>query len=142
MKKSLTDKLQGLWERHQELAQLLSEPEAEQMLKDEDSELKELAEEELAKNKLLVQELDEELQYLLIPKDPNDQRNVYLEVRAGTGGDEAAIFSGDLLRMYLRYAENRGWQKEIISESPGEHGGYKEVIVKISGQDVYSHLKF
>ena len=78
----------------------------------------------------------------MLPKDPNDNRNIFLEVRAGTGGDEAAIFSGDLSRMYQRYAERKGWQIEIISENQGDHGGYKEVILRITGRDVYSQLKF
>jgi peptide chain release factor 1 len=77
-----------------------------------------------------------------LPRDPNDSRNIFLEIRAGTGGDEAAIFSGDLFRMYSRYAESRGWGIEIISERPGEHGGFKEVIARVSGKDVYARLKF
>jgi protein subunit release factor B len=83
-----------------------------------------------------------ELHQLLLPPDPNDQRNVYLEVRAGTGGAEAALFAGDLLRMYLRYAESRGWRHEIVSESEGEQGGFKEVVARISGSGVYASLKF
>jgi peptide chain release factor 1 len=82
------------------------------------------------------------LQKLLLPKDPNDERNVFLEIRAGTGGDESALFSGDLFRMYTRYAERQRWQVEIVSESPGEMGGYKEIIAKIIGQGAYSKLKF
>ena len=79
---------------------------------------------------------------MLLPKDPNDGRNVFLEIRAGTGGDEAAIFSGDLFRMYSRYAERRGWRLEILSENEGEHGGYKEVIARVEGENVYGKLKF
>ena len=90
----------------------------------------------------VLAELEPELQRLLLPRDPNDERNVYLEVRAGTGGAEAALFAGDLLRMYLRYAEQKRWKTETVSESPGEHGGFKEVIVRIVGQDVYARLKF
>src|SRR5271166_4686847 len=82
------------------------------------------------------------LQALLVPKDPHDDSNIFLEVRAGTGGDEAAIFAGDLFRMYARYAESKGWQVEVLSESPGEHGGYKEIISRIIGRGAYSALKF
>jgi peptide chain release factor 1 len=85
---------------------------------------------------------DESLRLLLLPRDPNDERNIFLEVRAGTGGDEAAIFAGDLLRMYSRYAEAQGWQVETVSENPGEHGGYREVICRVAGRNVYSRLKF
>ncbi len=114
----------------------------EELLHGDDKELAAMATEEIdpAKNKLA--ELDEQLQWYLIPKDPDDERNIYLEVRAGTGGDEAAIFAGDLFRMYSRYAEAQGWQVEIISASHGEHGGYKEIIARISGHAVYSQLKF
>jgi peptide chain release factor 1 len=87
-------------------------------------------------------QLEPELRRLLLPRDPNDGRNVFLEIRAGTGGAEAALFAGDLLRMYLRYAELEHWRAETLSESPGEHGGYKEVVVRIVGQGVYSRLKF
>ena len=83
-----------------------------------------------------------ELQRLLVPKDPHDDSNIFLEVRAGTGGDEAAIFAGDLFRMYARYAESKGWGVEVLSESPGEHGGYKEIISRIIGRGAYSLLKF
>ena len=83
-----------------------------------------------------------ELNKLLLPTDPLDDRNIFLEIRAGTGGDEAAIFAGDLFRMYSRYAEQQRWQVEVISESHGEHGGYKEIIVRLIGQGVYSRLKF
>jgi peptide chain release factor 1 len=89
-----------------------------------------------------MERLEAELQKALLPKDPNDERNVFLEVRAGTGGDESALFAGDLFRMYSRYAERSGWQVEIISESPSELGGYKEVIARIIGQGVYSKFKF
>ncbi|PWY54254.1 peptide chain release factor 1 [Legionella qingyii] len=113
-----------------------------EMLEGDDKELASMAEEELADAQKQIDELDEQLQWHLIPKDPDDERNIYLEVRAGTGGDEAAIFAGDLYRMYSRYAENQGWQQELISASHGEHGGYKEIIVRISGNAVYSQLKF
>ncbi|MEJ2453442.1 MAG: peptide chain release factor 1 [Candidatus Thiodiazotropha sp.] len=107
-----------------------------------DPEMAPLAREELAAAESLKAELEPELQLLLIPPDPNDQRNIFLEIRAGTGGAEAALFASDLYRMYLRYAEAHHWQTETISESPGEHGGYKEVVCRISGNAVYSRLKF
>lgn len=108
----------------------------------DDKEMADMAREEKDAAETLVANLDEQLQVHLIPKDPDDQRNIYLEVRAGTGGDEAAIFAGDLFRMYSRYAETQRWQVEIISESHGEHGGYKEIIARVSGQQVYARLKF
>jgi len=89
-----------------------------------------------------MKNIEPQLQTLLIPKDPNDDKNIFLEVRAGTGGAEAALFAADLLRMYLRYAESRGWRTEMISASEGELGGYKEAVARISGEDVYSKLKF
>lgn len=112
------------------------------MMKDSDAEMKDLAEEELYAAKELIEKLEGELQILMLPQDPDDQADVYLEVRAGTGGDEASIFAGDLFRMYSRYAENQGWKVEIISESFGEKGGYKEIIAILSGQNVYGKLKF
>lgn len=115
---------------------------AHEMLQDSDPELRKMAEDEINHSKTLMKKLEKELQVLLLPKDPDDARNVYLEIRAGTGGDEAAIFVGDLFRMYSRYAESLRWQVEIISSHLGEHGGYKEIISKISGQNVYGHLKF
>ncbi|MEW8284973.1 MAG: peptide chain release factor 1 [Candidatus Thiodiazotropha endolucinida] len=108
----------------------------------DDPEMAPLAKEELTAAQATKERLEPELQLLLIPADPNDQRNVFLEVRAGTGGAEAALFASDLYRMYLRYAETQRWQTETISESPGEHGGYKEVVCRISGNAVYSRLKF
>ncbi|MCU7846543.1 MAG: peptide chain release factor 1 [Candidatus Thiodiazotropha sp. (ex Lucinoma kastoroae)] len=107
-----------------------------------DPEMAPLAKEELAFAQATKEKLEPELQLLLIPADPNDQRNVFLEVRAGTGGAEAALFASDLYRMYLRYAESQHWQTETISESHGEHGGYKEVVCRIRGNAVYSRLKF
>ncbi|MES9931052.1 MAG: peptide chain release factor 1, partial [Candidatus Thiodiazotropha sp. 6PDIVS] len=107
-----------------------------------DPEMADLAKEELASAESARERLEPELQLLLIPADPNDQRNVFLEVRAGTGGAEAALFASDLHRMYLRYAESQNWQTETISESLGEHGGFKEVVCRISGNAVYSRLKF
>ncbi len=115
---------------------------AREMLGESDAEMRELAQEELEAAEMQLEPLERELQALLLPKDPNDRRNVFLEIRAGTGGDEAAIFSGDLFRMYSRYAEKQGWRIEIISENPGEHGGYKEIITRVVGEDVYGKLKF
>ncbi len=116
--------------------------EARSLLKDSDPDLRQMAEEDAAASEAQLAELEEELNRLLLPKDPNDERNVFLEVRAGTGGDEAAIFAGDLFRMYSRYAERQGWRIEILSENAGEHGGYKEVIARVEGQSVYAKLKF
>jgi peptide chain release factor 1 len=113
---------------------------AEEMLAD--PEMSELAADACAEARSNMSELQPQLERLLLPTDPNDERNVYLEVRAGTGGAEAALFAGDLLRMYLRYAERNRWQTEMVSESIGEHGGYKEVVVRIIGKGVYSRLKF
>lgn len=113
---------------------------AKEML--EDPEMAELAQEELAESEQQKTQLEPELQLLLIPPDPNDERNVFLEIRAGTGGAEAALFVGDLYRMYLKYAENMRWQTETISESQGDQGGYKEIVCRISGKGVYSRLKF
>ena len=108
----------------------------------EDPEMREFAEEETAKAKAELERLEEALRLELIPKDPNDERNIFLEVRAGTGGDEAALFAGDILRMYLRYAESQGWKTEIVSRNESELGGYKEAIVRIIGRGAYSKLKF
>jgi peptide chain release factor 1 len=112
------------------------------MLADPDAGMRRLGEEEVAAVQRAMAERDEALQLLLLPRDPHDERNIFLEIRAGTGGDEAAIFVGDLLRMYSRYAEGQGWQIETLSESPGEHGGYREVICRIIGRGVFSRLKF
>ncbi len=116
--------------------------EAKVLLKDSDPDMRAMGQEELKAAEAEQEPLELELQKLLLPKDPNDDKNVFLEVRAGTGGDEAAIFSGDLFRMYSKYAEQRGWRVEIISENQGDHGGYKEIISRIVGQGVYSQLKF
>ncbi|WP_447735776.1 peptide chain release factor 1 [Pseudomonas shirazensis] len=115
---------------------------AQALLKDSDPDMREMAVEEVREAKEQLVELESQLQRMLLPKDPNDGRNVFLEIRAGTGGDEAAIFSGDLFRMYSRYAEKRGWRLEILSENVGEHGGYKEIIARIEGDNVYAKLKF
>lgn len=116
--------------------------EAQGMLKDPDLDVREMAVEEVAECRSALEDIEADLQRLMLPKDPNDSRNVFLEVRAGTGGDEAAIFSGDLFRMYLRYAERQGWRVEVLSEHGGEHGGYKEVIARVEGDNVYGRLKF
>jgi peptide chain release factor 1 len=108
----------------------------------DDPELRELAVADVLRLEQHLLDLDGELQLLLLPKDPRDEANLYLEVRAGTGGDEAAIFAGDLFRMYLRYAESRHWRVEILNEHAGEHGGYKEIVARIEGQGAYSQLKF
>ncbi|OGT21789.1 MAG: peptide chain release factor 1 [Gammaproteobacteria bacterium RBG_16_57_12] len=115
---------------------------AEAMQKDSDPQMRAMAEDECHQARARLAQLEKELQILLLPSDPHDEGNIFLEIRAGTGGDEAALFAGDLYRMYTRYAERRRWQVETISESPGEHGGYKEVIVRIIGQGAYSRLKF
>jgi peptide chain release factor 1 len=113
-----------------------------EMLNSDDAELKNLALEEIDQLKLREQNLTQELQTLLLPQDPNDKLNVYLEIRAGTGGDEASLFAGDLFRMYSRYAEGRGWKIEILSLHEGDHGGFKEIILRVMGKQVYSQLKF
>jgi len=113
---------------------------ARDMLTDPD--MRELAEAELTDCAARITQLETELQTALLPKDPNDERNIFLEIRAGTGGDESALFAGSLLRMYTRYAERQGWKVEVVSENPGEVGGYKEVIIRIVGQGAYSRLKF
>ncbi len=115
---------------------------AEEMLKDSDPEMREMAQEEYKEAKAQIESLEDALQVLMLPKDPRDDNNVYLEVRAGTGGDEAAIFAGDLFRMYSRYAETQKWKVDLVSANEGEHGGYKEVIAQISGDGVYGKLKF
>ncbi len=128
------------YKRYEALLELLNA--ANEMANDNDPEMRELAKDEISDTQNQIEQLEHELLLLLLPKDPNDNRNIFLEIRAGTGGDEAAIFSGDLARMYQRFTERKGWQTEIISENEGEHGGYKEVILRVSGRDVYSQLKF
>ena len=115
---------------------------AEEMLKDDDADVREMAVEEKKDASTKIETLELELQKLLLPKDPNDDSNIFLEIRAGTGGDEAAIFAGDLFRMYSRYAETKRWQVEIINQNIGEHGGYREIIARIIGTGAYSNLKF
>ena len=115
---------------------------ADSLLNDPDHEVRALAKEESTAATETQEKLEQELRVLLLPRDPNDERNIFLEVRAGTGGAEAALFAGDLYRMYIKYAERKGWQQEVMSESEGEQGGFKEIIIRISGKDVYSQLKF
>ncbi len=115
---------------------------AEDMLKDEDSDIRNLGKEELDAVTARMNDLELQIKKFLIPKDPHDESNIFLEIRAGTGGDEAAIFAGDLFRMYLKYAESQGWKLEVLSQREGEHGGYKEIISRIIGRGAYSQLKF
>lgn len=176
---SLIKKLDHLCERHEEVSNLLSDPEiitnqekfrelskeyaalepiqqaysdyrqaqqtltdAKEMLDSDDGELKELATLEIQEAESTIEQLNQELQILLLPKDPNDDNNVFLEIRAGAGGDEAGIFAGDLFRMYAKYAENQQWQIEILSENRAEHGGYNKIITRVIGKGAYSQLKF
>jgi len=145
------DQYRRLTREHSELAEVVAHfaawrqahadlTEAEAMRAD--AELREFAQEEADAAAARIEQEESLLQRLLLPRDPNDERNVILEIRAGTGGDESALFAGDLLRMYLRYAERQRWQTELMSESASELGGYKEVIVRIVGDGVYSRLKF
>jgi peptide chain release factor 1 len=115
---------------------------ARELAGDSDPAMRDMGEEEVRRLEGRLAEHEQALSLLLLPTDPRDERNIYLEVRAGTGGDEAAIFAGDLMRMYTRYAENRGWQVEILNESYGEHGGYKEVICRVVGRGAFSVFKF
>lgn len=115
---------------------------ARELANDDDPDMRALGNEELPELETQLEAIEERLSVLLLPRDPNDERDVFLEIRAGTGGDEAALFAGDLLRMYLRYAERVGWKSELISERAGEHGGYREVVCRLSGERVYSRLKF
>ncbi len=112
------------------------------MLEDPDPSIRRLAQDELSRLKKIVSDEEDKLKLLLLPTDPNDGRNIYLEIRAGTGGDEAALFAGDLFRMYTAFSEKQKWTVEITNQNSGEHGGYKEIIVKIIGKKVFSRLKF
>jgi peptide chain release factor 1 len=116
--------------------------ELDSYLAGDDAEMKELAESEIPEIRVELESLDADLQIALVPKDPADSRSAFLEIRAGTGGDEAALFAGDLARMYLKFAETQGWKAEVLSESKAELGGYKEVIMKVAGDRVYGRLKF
>ena len=115
---------------------------AEEMMAEDDAEMREMAQEEMKAAKQEIERLEADLQILLLPRDPNDDRNCFLEIRAGAGGDEAAIFAGDLFRMYSRYAETKGWRIEMVSANEGEHGGFKEVIANVTGEGAYGVLKF
>ncbi|QJR79693.1 peptide chain release factor 1 [Alteromonas pelagimontana] len=115
---------------------------AQEMLEEDDAEMREMAQEEIKAAKAELERLENELQLLLLPRDPNDDHNCFLEIRAGAGGDEAAIFAGDLFRMYSRYAETQRWRVEVVSANEGEHGGFKEVIANVSGDGAYGVLKF
>ena len=128
------------WEKWQKASQSVEE--AKSLLKSTDTEMQELASEELADATNQQQELEEQLNILLLPKDPDDDNNIFLEIRAGTGGDEAALFAGDLFRMYHRYVDSNKWQIETINTSNGEHGGYKEIVARIIGRGAYSRFKF
>lgn len=135
--------LEPIVKAFKEYTQALEDKEAAyEMLNEKDAELVEMAKEELKSANESIERLEDELQILLLPRDPNDDANIFLEIRAGTGGDEASIFSGDLFKMYSKYAEQRGWKIEVVSASEGEHGGYKEIISRIYGDGVYSQLKF
>jgi len=116
--------------------------EAQSLMKSKDKDMQELAEEELKEATATQEKLEKQLNLLLLPKDPDDDSNIFLEVRAGTGGDEAALFAGDLFRMYHRYVEGRNWQVEVVNTSDGEHGGYKEIVARVIGHGAYSRLKF
>ncbi len=126
--------------RFQEISSNLEQ--AREMVADDDPDIRAMAEDEIKEAEAALAQLDLDLQKLLLPKDSKDSCNVFLEIRAGTGGDEAAIFSGDLFKMYSRFAESQKWKSEIINERPGEHGGFKEIIARIEGKNVYEKLKF
>jgi peptide chain release factor 1 len=132
----LAERLRGYHSLERDMAS------AQEMLADPDASMRSLGAEELTRVKGEIEASEADLRRLLLPKDPRDDKNIYLEVRAGTGGDEAAIFAGDLFRMYGRWAEATGYTVEILSENPGEHGGYKEIISRIAGKGVFSRLKF
>ncbi len=136
-------RLEPIAQRFQDLRALEAErTQALEMAQGGDAELRALAEDELGDIDARIDTASGELTRLLIPKDPRDDDNIFLEIRAGTGGDEAAIFAGDLYRMYARYAERRGWKVEVLSENPGEHGGYREIISRVVGRGAYARLKF
>ena len=134
------DELVAAWQRYRSVENDIEA--AQQLSRDDDPDKRELAEMEVSEGREQLDLLDTELKRLLVPKDPDDGRGVFLEVRAGTGGDEAAIFAGDLFRMYSRYAEKRGWRVEVVSTNHGEQGGYKEIISRVKGDSVYARLKF
>ena len=179
MKDSIKTKLEGLQERHEEIAALLGDPDtiadqnrfrdlskeysqlepvvkaygdyfsttadlesAKEMANDSDPDMRDMAKEEISDAEKKITALEGDLQKLLLPRDPRDANNVFVEIRAGTGGDEAAIFAGDLFKMYSRYAESQGWRVELINQRDGEHGGYKEIVARLIGDGVFSKLKF
>lgn len=115
---------------------------AKEMLQEDDPDMQQMAQEEMKASQVAIEELEQALQILLLPKDPNDESNCFVEIRAGAGGDEAAIFAGNLFRMYSRYAETKGWRVQLVSANEGEHGGYKEVIANVEGDGAYGILKF
>jgi len=128
------------WVQWQQAGQSIAD--AEDLLKSSDKEMQELAREELADTSKQQQALEDQINILLLPRDPDDDNNIFLEIRAGTGGDEAALFAGDLFRMYQRYGDSQKWRMEIINTSHGDHGGYKEIVARVIGQGAYSRLKF
>jgi peptide chain release factor 1 len=136
-------RLQPIAEQYREYEATIRDIQAaREMAADVDEEIRQLGDDEQQKAEHTREQLESSLARLLVPKDPNDDSNVFLEIRAGTGGDEAAIFAGDLFRMYSRFAESNKWQVEILSEHEGEHGGYKEIISRVVGREVYAKLKF
>jgi peptide chain release factor 1 len=128
------------WKQWQETRDGIDD--ARQMMEENDPELREMAADELEAGQQRIEKLEQGIQILLLPRDPNDDNNIFLEIRAGTGGDEAAIFAGDLFRMYQKYAETQNWPIEILSQNLGDHGGFKEIIVRVAGQGAYSRFKF
>ncbi|MEM8984492.1 MAG: peptide chain release factor 1 [Pseudomonadota bacterium] len=129
-----------LYERFRSVGDELAD--AKELATDSDADMRRMGEEELARLETEQEKLEQALKVAMLPRDPNDEANIYLEIRAGTGGDEAAIFAGDLFRMYSRYVEQRGWRLEVLSANEGEHGGFKEIISRIEGEAAYSALKF
>ena len=128
------------WESLREVQVAIEE--ARQMLSEADPEMRQMAEDELEEAGKRRESIEREIRLLLLPKDPNDNNNIFLEIRAGTGGDEAAIFAGDLFRMYQKYAESCKWPLEVLSQNQGEHGGFKEIIARVAGQGAFSRFKF
>lgn len=135
--------LEPIIDRYRRIATLREQiDDAQLLLEDDDADMRKLASDDLNDLRMRIDAVELEIKALLVPKDPHDEANVFLEIRAGTGGDEAAIFAGDLFRMYSRYAEEKHWKLEILNERPGEHGGFKEIISRIEGEHVYSQMKF
>nr|WP_241878095.1 peptide chain release factor 1 [Psychrobacter sp. PraFG1]UNK04518.1 peptide chain release factor 1 [Psychrobacter sp. PraFG1] len=141
MEHSELSEITALWQRYRQAE--IDKKDAQEMINDaSDPDMKEMMQEEIDSASRDIEAMEEELNVMMLPKDPNDKVPAFLEIRAGTGGDEAAIFSGDLFRMYERYASSQGWTIEVLSANEGEHGGYKEIISRVSGNDVYGRLKF